>query len=113
MKNIKKVGIILVLVLMFVFCTYKVVNAFDVTDLTGTPINNTEATNMGNKIITAISTIGSIASVIVLVIIGIKYMLGSVEEKAQYKKALMPYFIGCIIVFAASFLAGVLYKAIT
>ena len=38
--------------------------------------------NKGNKIIGAVQFVGSFVSVIALVIMGIKYMLGSVEEKA-------------------------------
>ena len=64
---------------------------------------------LGNQVIQILSTIGSIASVIVLIIIGIKYMMGSAEEKAEYKKTLMPYVIGAALVFAASAIAGIIY----
>ena len=37
-------------------------------------------------------------------------MMGSAEEKAEYKKTLMPYVIGAALVFAASTIAGVLYS---
>ena len=83
---------------------------FSITDLTGTKIENTSANTFGNVIITVISTIGSIVSVVVLVVIGIKYMLGSVEEKAVYKTSLLPYVIGCVLVFAASIIAGIIYS---
>ena len=36
------------------------------------------------------------------VTIGIKYILGSVEEKAEYKQTLKPYLIGAILVFGIS-----------
>lgn len=64
---------------------------------------------IGNQLIQIISTIGSVASVIVLIIIGIKYMMGSAEEKAEYKKTLMPYVIGAALVFAASAIAGIIF----
>ena len=54
---------------------------------------------VGGKVFGAIQVIGSFVSVFVLILIGIKYMLGSVEEKAEYKKSLLPYVIGCIMVF--------------
>lgn len=76
------------------------------TDVTG--INN-----IGNQIITIVSTVGSIASVIVLVILGLKYMMGSAEEKAEYKKTLMPYIIGAALVFAASAIAGIVFSFTT
>ena len=66
--------------------------------------------NLGNNIIQIVSTIGSIASVIVLVVLGIKYMMGSAEEKAEYKKTLLPYIIGAALVFAASSIAGMVFS---
>lgn len=66
-------------------------------------------TKIGNQVITIISTGGSIISVIVLVILGVKYMMGSAEEKAEYKKTLMPYVIGAALVFAASAIAGIIF----
>lgn len=46
-------------------------------------------------------TIGVAVAVITGAIIGIKYMLGSVEEKADIKGLLIPYIAGCVIVFGA------------
>ena len=66
--------------------------------------------NIGNQIITVVSTIGSIGAVIVLVVLGIKYMIGSTEEKAEYKKTLMPYVIGAALIFAASTLSGIIFN---
>ena len=66
--------------------------------------------NIGNQIVTIVSVIGSLASVIVLIVLGIKYMMGSAEEKAEYKKTLMPYVIGAALVFAASTIAGMVYN---
>ena len=46
-------------------------------------------------------TIGIAVAVISGIIIGIKYMLGSVEEKADIKGLLIPYIAGCVIVFGS------------
>ena len=78
---------------------------------TGNRAYNTNSIgNLGNNIIQIVSTIGSIASVIVLVVLGIKYMMGSAEEKAEYKKTLLPYIIGAALVFAASSIAGMVFS---
>ena len=45
--------------------------------------------------------IGIVAAVIVGTILGIKYMIGSVEEKAEYKETLFAYLISCVVVFGA------------
>ena len=55
-----------------------------------------------NNIITIIVNLGLIVSVITLMILGIKYMIGSVEEKAEYKKSMIPYLIGAILLLLAS-----------
>ena len=64
--------------------------------------------DMANKVIGVIQLAGSILSVVVLIVIGIKYMLGSVQEKAEYKKMLMPYIIGAICVFAIVNILGII-----
>ena len=69
--------------------------------------------NVGNQIIQIVSTIGSIATVIVLVVLGLKYMMGSAEEKAEYKKTLLPYIIGAAFVFAASTIATIVFNFTT
>ena len=53
-----------------------------------------------NVIIGAVQFFGSALSVIALVIIGIRFLLGSAEEKAQYKELMMPYIIGAVMVFS-------------
>lgn len=83
----------------------------DPSTLKGQEVTGTSnITKLGNQLITIISTVGSVAAVIVLIVLGLKYMMGSAEEKAEYKKTLMPYVIGAALVFAASTIAGVLYS---
>jgi len=52
-----------------------------------------------SKILSAITNIGIIVTAIMSAVLGVKYMLGSVEEKAEYKKDLIPYLIGSILLF--------------
>lgn len=65
--------------------------------------------SLGQQIVGIVQVVGSIASVVVLVVLGIKYMMGSTEEKAEYKKTLIPYIIGAVLIFAASNVAGFIY----
>lgn len=46
-------------------------------------------------------TIGIVVAVVSGVTIGIRYMLGSVEEKADIKGTLIPYIVGCVVVFGS------------
>ena len=108
-KIVKKVVIYVLFILMIYanLCTCKADITFD--NIKGTQVSNSEAQNIGNKIITLVSTIGSISSVVVLVIIGIKYMLGSVEEKSEYKQTLIPYLIGAVLVFSGTTIPNIIY----
>lgn len=62
------------------------------------------------KVLGVINAVGVICSVIILCIIGIRYMLGSVEEKAEYKKTMLGYIVGAVLLFTASTIPNVLYK---
>lgn len=112
MKRTLKV-LLVVFMLLSIFCV--TVNAassgIDPKNYTGDSSYNVDGiTKIGNQLIKIISTIGSIAAVIVLVVLGLKYMMGSAEEKAEYKKTLLPYVIGAALVFAASTIASVVYN---
>lgn len=61
-----------------------------------------------SKILTVISNIGIAVSVIMLAILGIKYMIGSVEERAEYKQGLVPYVIGAFILFGVTTVVKIL-----
>ena len=55
---------------------------------------------------------GSVVAVLILVVLGIKYMMGSTEEKAEYKKTLIPYIVGAALIFAASNIASMVYNSV-
>ena len=80
----------------------------DVNNLTGTATNKAgDISKFGNSVIGVLQAVGVVLSVVILIVLGIKYMVGSAEEKAEYKKTMMPYVIGAILIFAASTLAGI------
>ena len=58
--------------------------------------------NIGNQIIGIITTVGVVVAVVILLVLGIKYMMGSASEKAEYKKTMIPYLVGAILIFGAS-----------
>lgn len=73
--------------------------------------DNTGAIKIGNVIVWVVRTVGESIAVVMLLIIGIKYILGSVEEKAEYKKSMWPYILGAALVFAGAALTDIIYKA--
>ena len=106
MKRISK--ILLVSVAIVLIATSAFAKANDPGTYKGTDVSSFD--KVGNKIIGGIQAIGSIAAVAILVVLGIKYMLGSAEEKAEYKKTMLPYVIGAVLIFAASNIAGMVYN---
>ena len=66
--------------------------------------------NIGGRILSAVTTAGIVLSVIMLAVLGVKYMMGSAEEKAEYKKSMMPYLVGAVLIFGASVIATAVYN---
>lgn len=71
-------------------------NAYKPGDINASDAN--VVTSKAGVIFNVISTLGIITAVITIVVIGIKYMIGSVEEKAEYKKTMIPYLIGVVMI---------------
>ena len=65
-----------------------------------------------NAVIKLIQIVGSGIAIIMVIMLGIKYMLASPGEKADYKKTAVPILIGCILLFAASNIAGIDRKSV-
>ena len=84
---------------------------FSPTDVkANTSVQGTEQIkSLGGNIVGIIQTVGIVLAVVILMILGIKYMMGSAEEKAEYKKTMIPYIIGAVLIFAASNVAGMIY----
>ena len=69
---------------------------------TGTqPININDFSSMSDTIYNILLVIAIVVAVIIGSAIGIKFMTGSVVEKANIKETLIPYIAGCIVVFGA------------
>ena len=112
MKKISKVLVTVLMVLMIASTLSPVLAATDPSKYTGegSGASTEKIDSLGQDIVKIVSTIGSVVSVVVLIVLGIKYMMGSAEEKAEYKKTLLPYIIGAALVFAASTIASVVFN---
>ena len=104
MKKAYKVLSVLMVILMLVCISTNVFAAFDINQVSSDV--ETDADNaiqeIGSTILTIVTNVGMILAIIVVAVLGVKYMMGSTEEKAEYKKTLMPYLVGAILVFGAS-----------
>ena len=78
--------------------------------LTATYEGTSEIQTVGQKIMGIIQTVGVVVAVVILMVLGIKYMMGSAEEKADYKKTMMPYVIGAVLIFGATTIANMIYN---
>lgn len=76
-------------------------------------VQTNDLTKIGNNIVTIIQVVGIVIAVIVLLVIGIKYMMGSASEKAEYKKTMIPYIVGAVLIFAGTSLVRVIYSLST
>ena len=76
-------------------------------------VQTNDLTKVGNNIVTIIQVVGIVIAVIVLLVIGIKYMMGSASEKAEYEKTMIPYIVGAVLIFAGTSLVRVIYSLST
>ncbi len=108
--------------IMFIFLVLAIslkteIYAFDINSQLGNNLSayatiQGQSTSFDKKVETVVGVLsvgGTIIAVATLIIIGIRYMTGSIEEKAEYRKTLKPYLIGAFMVFAITNLLGILY----
>ena len=67
----------------------------------GTTISTDTMKSMSELIYNTLLIIGVAVAVIIGIILGVKFMAGSVEEKANIKNSLIAYIAGCVVVFGA------------
>lgn len=72
-----------------------------------------EAFALGATLVSGIQIVGVVIAIAGIMILGIKYMMGSAEQKADYKKTMIPYLIGCIFIFAISQVVSVIYSLVS
>lgn len=113
-KTMKILSIILTIAMIFTISMGTISMAADTGSSSDDTINNLfkaddigtgNLTNVGANIVSIITTIGIVVAVVVLLVLGIKYMIGSASEKAEYKKTMIPYLVGAVLIFGASAIA--------
>ena len=66
--------------------------------------------NKSNVVVGVLQGVGTVVAVIMLTVIGIKYMISSLEERAEFKQTMMPYVIGAGSILIISNLVGLIYS---
>lgn len=118
MKLISMVVVIMIMIFTLLSAVYEVkadFNPGDIINNVGTEANttNVDTTSLNakaGKILAYIRNIAVIAGVIVITILGVKYMTGSLEEKAEYKKSFIPLIVGIIVIMAATAIATTIFS---
>ena len=75
--------------------------------------NNDTLIRLGGIIVGALKIIGIIAAVVILVVLGIKYLTGTIAEKAEYKKTMIPYVIGAFFLGAGGVIIELIFNLLT
>jgi len=65
----------------------------------GSPIKQSGLVEASNTLYNTLLFVGITIAMIVITALGIKFMMGSTEEKAKVKETLIPFTVGCIILF--------------
>ena len=112
MKKVVKITnmILIIAIVALIFSNTVMATAGDVVGQLGADYSQDAGgiTTLGKTIISYISIAAIVIAVIVLTILGVKYMIGSASEKAEYKKTMIPYLVGAVLVFGAGAIAQVI-----
>lgn len=114
MKNKLIYSLIIVVTIFFSvnICSYTVHGASTIDDVisgaqsfieegTENTIKEIELKETSNFIFNAFLACAIVIAVIIGMVIGIQFMTSGVDEKAKIKEALLPYALGCFVVFGA------------
>lgn len=113
-KAIKIMSVIMVIAMLVSIATP--IFAKSAGDFTGLNVDynvsgGNKISDIGGKILSIITIIGIVVSVLVIAGLGIKYITGSAEEKAEYKKSFVPLLVGMVLLLGASSIANFLVNA--
>ena len=118
-KNVKIISTILSAIMLVATIAGTVMAAPDINEVidkvetSGTVNNTSQITIVGANIVNIIQVVGIVIAIVILLIIGIKYLTASAEGKAEYKKTMIPYLVGAGLVFAGTSIVKVVYSMVT
>ena len=116
-KSIKMISILMIALMMIMVATpvfaVDTIGAIGEVDQEIFYGGNTDFTARAGRIIGFLQWAGAIAGVIIIAIFGIKYMMGSLEEKAEYKKTMIPFIVGAVVLIAAPQIAKLIFSIFT
>jgi len=87
-------------------------NPIEFWEPTDSNVDETEIEDRANVITTVIRNIGLVVSVLSLMIIGIREMFSSAEEKSIIKQSMPGYILGAIMIGAITTLPSIIYNVV-
>lgn len=109
-KAVKIITLLLVAIMLTTFATTVFADDVSFESLSANyQGDSSKLTAKASNIMGLIRNVAIIASVIILMVLGVKYMLGSVEEKAEYKKSFIPLIVGIVLVVSATAIASFIF----
>ena len=112
MNKHKRILIILINLILMLFLISNVVfgTLIDEFDKSISTDGADDLKTTGGQIVGIIQVVGTMVAVAMITVLGIKYVLGSADEKAEYRKTMFPYFIGAILIFGFSNITQLIYE---
>ena len=107
--KLSKIFSVVMVTVMLLTAVSNVALAYDPSQIQPDTDNVSDITKLGGDILGVVQVVGSVVAVVILAVLGVKYMMGSASEKAEYKKTLMPYVIGAVLLFAATNIVGLVF----
>lgn len=77
------------------------------------PMDSPRAAAIAGTVLNVVQVIGIIIAVGCISIVGIQYMVGSVEQKAEYKKTMTAMIVGAILLVSTTTIVKVIYSTVT
>ena len=112
-KSLKVVSILMMAVMMIMVATpvfaVSASNVLANVNVTNPP-DTTSIMGLVNNVLGFLQWAAIIGGVLIITVLGIKYMMGSLEEKAEYKKSLIPLVVGVVVVMGATSIAKLLFS---
>lgn len=126
-KSLKKIGIIIITLILMLGSIYTtksfadsainskgeiVPDFFDPSKDSADDLPDEIQTKISNVFAT-VQIVGIVISTVWASVLGVKYVLGSAEQKAEYKKTMIPYILGIIFIVCTPTIVRLIYNLTT
>lgn len=103
-STMRIINIILILMLILTFTTQVFADVPDPSDFDGDTSSEGagKLSNFGNIVLGMVQVVAVAVAVIMLVVLGVKYMSAAPSDKADIKKSATGYIVGAVLLFGAT-----------